>query len=67
MDKTIRRVTSLKEQRAENFRYWQSISPGDRLLAVAEVTADCYSLKGVPREDVQRVHRTLVRVQRPSR
>jgi hypothetical protein len=67
MDKTIRRVTSLKEQRAENFRYWQSISPGERLLAVAGVTADCYSFKGVPRENVQRVPRTLVRIQRPAR
>jgi hypothetical protein len=34
MDKTIRRVTDLAEQEAENYRYWQSQSVGDRLVAV---------------------------------
>lgn len=37
MDKTIRRVTNTAQQDAENFRYWQSLSVGDRLTAVLDL------------------------------
>jgi hypothetical protein len=67
MDKTIRRVTELRQQRAENFCYWQSIPPGARLAAVFEVSADAYAFKGVRHADGSRLQRTLVRIQRPSR
>jgi len=36
MDKTIRRVTDLKEQQTETIRYWQSRPASDRLAAVCE-------------------------------
>jgi hypothetical protein len=65
MDKTIRRVTNLQQQRAENFRYWQSIPPGARLAAVSEVSVDAYAFKGVRNVNGSRLQRTLVRVQRP--
>jgi hypothetical protein len=32
MDKTIRRVTDPDEQQAESYRYWQSLSVGERLM-----------------------------------
>jgi hypothetical protein len=64
MDKTIRKVTDLQEQRAENFRYWQNIPMGQRLGAIYELSVDAYSLKGVRDGDGERLRRTLVRVQR---
>ena len=67
MDKTIRRVTDLKEQQAETYRYWQSRSVGDRLAAVCEASIDAYSFKGVRINDEQRSQRHRVRIQRPPR
>ncbi len=43
MDKTIRRVTDTAKQDAENYRYWQSLSVGDRLTAVWDLSAAAYS------------------------
>lgn len=45
MDKTIRRVTDLKEQRMETYRYWRSRSVAERMEAVAEIARDAYSVK----------------------
>jgi hypothetical protein len=66
MDKTIRRVTDAKEQQSGTYRYWQSIPPGDRLTAVAELSESAYSFKGV-RFDGPRPERTLVRFKRAPR
>lgn len=63
MDKTLRRVTDLKEQQAETYRYWQSVPPGERLAAVRELSFSAYSFKGV-RLDGARPARTLVRFER---
>jgi hypothetical protein len=43
MDKTIRRVADLEEQQAETYRYWQSRSIGERLIAVCEQTEAAYA------------------------
>ena len=43
MDKTIRRVTDLEEQEAETYRYWQSRTVGERLVAVCELSHAAYS------------------------
>ena len=64
MDKTIRRFSSLDEMKAEEYRYWQSVSVAERMRAVAEITLEAYALKGQS-PDVQRLQRTLVRIQRP--
>ena len=66
MDKTIRRVTDLKQQQAETYRYWQSVPPGDRLTAVCELSLAAYGFKGV-RFDGPRPERTLVRFKRAPR
>ena len=63
MDKTIRRVTDLKEQQAETYRYWQSRPVGERLQAVWEVTASAYAFKGVKYDPTRRSEATLSRVQ----
>jgi hypothetical protein len=41
----VRKVVSVEEQQAENYRYWQSIPVGDRLAAVCEVTEAAYAIK----------------------
>jgi len=66
MDKSIRKNPDPEEQRRETYLYWQTISPGDRLTAVSELSESAYSFKGV-RLDGQGSERTLVRFKRPRR
>ena len=69
MDKTLRRVTDLDEQQAETYRYWQSQSIGDRLIAVSELSQTAYAFaaafKGVPVNDEQGLSGHSARIQRP--
>ena len=46
-NRMIRKITSLKGQDAENYRYWQSLPVGDRLAAVCEVTEAAYSIQKI--------------------
>jgi hypothetical protein len=68
IDKTIRRVTDLREQERESYRYWQSQSVGDRLTAVWDVSEAAYAFaagfKGAPLHDDRSPERTPMRVQR---
>ena len=64
MDKTVRRFASHDAMKAEEYRYWRSVSPRERMQAVADITLETYSLKG-QYADAQRLQRTLVRIQRP--
>ncbi len=66
MDKTIRVYSSLKEMKADEYRYWQSRPAHERMSAVAEITRAAYALKE-PSLDVRRLERTLVCLQRPER
>jgi len=65
MDKTLRRVTDIKAQRLETYRYWQSRSCAERLEAVAEIVRWAYLAKGIDL-DHRPSDRTLVRVERPN-
>lgn len=65
-DKTIRRFSSQKEQKAEVYRYWQSRPIGDPLAAVWDATIVAYSLMGVQYDASRRSEATLVRIQRPQ-
>lgn len=42
MDKMIRRITDPEEQQDETYRYWQSQTVGDRLIAVCELSQAAY-------------------------
>ena len=66
MDKTIRRVTDLKEQQAETYRYWQSRTLGERLSAVCEQSLIAYAFKGI-QPHVQGLRGSFVRIERPPR
>ena len=71
VDKTIRRVTDPEQQQAETYRYWQTLSVGDRLSAVWDASEAAYAFaaafKGVPVDAAQGSERTIRRVQRPGR
>ena len=65
--RSIRRVTDAERQQAETYRYWHSLSVGDRLSAVWDVSEAAYSFaaafKGVPVNDAQGSERSTKRVQ----
>jgi hypothetical protein len=47
MDKTIRKVTDLAEQRAETYRYWRSRPSSERFEATYRHSVDLYRQKGI--------------------
>jgi threonine dehydratase len=67
-DKTIRGVTNREQQQAETYRYWQSLSIGERLSAVWDISAAAYGFaadfKGTSLNDARRPQRTITRVPR---
>jgi len=76
MDKTIRRLTDphgagRDEQLRETYRYWQSRSVGERLIAVCELSESAYAFaaafKGEPAHVGERPEGSPARVQRERR
>ncbi len=66
MDKSIATYASLDEMKAAELREWQALPAHERLRAVSELTAAAYRMKE-PSQDVQRIQRTLVHLQREKR
>ena len=66
MDKTIRKYTSHKEMKADEYRYWQSRPVHERMDAVSEFSLAAYAMKGLA-PDVPRLQGPLVRLPRPQR
>ena len=64
-DKTIRRVTDLKAQRLETYRYWRSRSCAERMEAVAEIVRSAYLSKGIDLDQLPS-DKTLKRIERPN-
>lgn len=68
MDKTVRRIDNFEEQEAETYRYWQSRSIADRLVAVCELSEAAYAFaadfRGAPANDDQGFQRPSSRTQR---
>jgi hypothetical protein len=60
----IRRFEDPELMKEEEYAYWQSRPPHERLQASAELTLEAYRLSGQS-PDVQRLQRTLVRIKRP--
>ncbi len=63
MNKAIVTYDSLEEMKAEELREWRALPPHERLRAVAEITLAAYRMKE-PTQDVRRIQRTLVHLQR---
>ena len=66
VDKIIRKYTSHKEMKADEYRYWQSRPVHERMEAVSELTTAAYALKGMG-PDVPRLQGPVVRVPRARR
>jgi hypothetical protein len=66
MDPIVRKYASFDEMKAGEYRYWQSRPVHERVAAVSELTEEGYKLKGF-KPDAFRLHRTLVRFERPPR
>lgn len=66
MDKTITTFASLEDMKAAELREWQALPAHERLRAVAEMTLAAYRMKD-PSDDVVRIQRTLVHLQRERR
>jgi hypothetical protein len=71
VDKTVRRITKPGQQEAETYRYWQSLTIGERLSAVWDASEAAYAFaaafKGVPVDDAQGSERAITRLQRSRR
>ena len=63
MEKTIRKVASFQEARDEEYRYWQSVPPSQRIAAAWQLSIEQYRMKGIE-PDGQGLRRTLVRFER---
>ncbi len=66
MNKAIATYASLEEMKAAELREWRALPPHERLRAVAEISLAAYQMKE-PTQDVRRMQRTLVHLQRPKR
>ena len=66
-NRVVRKVASVEEQEAENYRYWQSIPVGDRLVAVCELTEAAYAIRELGQNANKRHERTHTHVQRTRR
>jgi hypothetical protein len=67
MDKSIRKYTSHKAMKADEYRYWQSRPVHERMAAVSELTTAAYALKGIAAPVVPRLQWPVVRLPRPQR
>jgi len=64
-NKTVRKVTDLKEQQLETYRYWQTRTAAERMEAVAEIVRSAYLAKGIDISKRQS-DKTLRHVARPD-
>jgi len=65
--RAVRKVSSVEEQEAENYRYWQSIPVGARLVAVCELSEAAYAIRERGQNANQGHERTHPRLQRTGR
>jgi len=67
-DKTVSRIIDAEKQQVEAYRYWHSLSVGERFSAVWDVSESAFAFaaafKGNRTNDAQRSQRTLTRIQR---
>ena len=68
MEAVVRTYNSLKEMKADEYRYWQSRPVQERMDAVEEMIETAYAIKGWEMEpDVPRLQRPFVRLPCPWR
>lgn len=62
MDQTITKAVSFEEQTADEYRYWQSVPPTERIGCGPDLSKEAYRRKGLY-SDGQGLDRTLVFLQ----
>jgi hypothetical protein len=65
MEKVVSTYQSLDDMKAGEYRDWQELPAHSRMRAVAEITLAAYQMRE-PANDVRRLQRTLVHLQRPK-
>jgi len=65
VDKTVRKFNSFEEVKDEEYRYWQSVPPAERIEAAFQLSVDQYRMKGIE-PDGSALKRSLVRVEWPG-
>ncbi len=63
MDKAVRKLASFEEMKDEEYRYWQSVSPWERIAAIFEHSVEAYRMKGII-ADGRWLKTTVVRFER---
>jgi hypothetical protein len=63
MDKTVSTYASLKEMKADEYRYWQSRPAYERMSAVSELTIAAYAMK-VPAPNIRLLLENIASLQR---
>ena len=66
MEKSITVFASFDDMKAAELHEWQLLPDYERLRAVSALTAALYGVKE-PSQDVRRIQRTLVQLQREKR
>jgi hypothetical protein len=66
MERIVRTYASLKEMKADEYRYWQGRPVHERMDAVSEITLSLYAMKDAT-SDVPRFQRIVKVLQRPQR
>lgn len=64
MDMTIRKFSSFEEVKDDEYRYWQSVPPAERIEAAYQLSVDQYRMKGIE-PDGTALKRCLIRVECP--
>jgi hypothetical protein len=63
MNKIVRKLT-FEEAKDEEYRYWQGVSPSERIAAAWELSIEQYRMKGIE-PNGQALRRSVVCFQRP--
>jgi hypothetical protein len=66
VERTIRTYASLKDMKADEYRYWQGRPVHERMDAVSEITLALYAMKDTS-PDASRLQRVVKVLQRPRR
>jgi hypothetical protein len=66
MDKTVRKLASFEAVKEDEYRYWQSVPPVERIAAAWEMSIEQYRQSGVDHRG-RALRTTVARFERPLR
>lgn len=66
MEKTIRKFASIDEMKDEEYRYWQSVTPAERIAAGHQLSVEGYRAYGYSADGTE-LKRVAVRIEQARR